>query len=58
MWAVWALANLTTTDQQKYCRFVMEEGGMELLEQLSTDPRSADGIRELANIVLKNINDW
>ena len=57
-WAVWALANLTTTDQQKYCRFVVEEGGLELLEQLSTDPRSTDGIRELANIVLQNIDNW
>lgn len=57
-WAVWALANLTTTDKQKYCRFVVEEGGIELLEQLSIDPRSTNGIRELANIVLKNIQDW
>uniref|UniRef100_A0A915MW39 Uncharacterized protein n=1 Tax=Meloidogyne javanica TaxID=6303 RepID=A0A915MW39_MELJA len=33
-WAVWALANLTTTDRKKYCRFVIDEGGLELLENL------------------------
>jgi hypothetical protein len=52
------LANLTTTDQQKYCRFVIEEGGMELLEQLSIDARTTDGIRKLSNIVLANIEEW
>uniref|UniRef100_A0A915NH35 Uncharacterized protein n=1 Tax=Meloidogyne floridensis TaxID=298350 RepID=A0A915NH35_9BILA len=34
-WAVWALANLTTTDRKKYCRFIIDEGGLELLENLS-----------------------
>ena len=57
-WAVWALANLTTTDKQKYCRFVVDEGGVELLEQLVSDPRSVDSIRDLAGIVLQNIEEW
>uniref|UniRef100_A0A914NLW9 Uncharacterized protein n=1 Tax=Meloidogyne incognita TaxID=6306 RepID=A0A914NLW9_MELIC len=57
-WAVWALANLTTTDRKKYCRFVIDEGGLELLENLSVDARSTEAIKNLANIVLRNIDEW
>uniref|UniRef100_A0A1I8B440 Atx10homo_assoc domain-containing protein n=1 Tax=Meloidogyne hapla TaxID=6305 RepID=A0A1I8B440_MELHA len=56
-WAVWALANLTTTDRKKYCRFVIEEGGLQVLENLAVDERSTEGIKNLANIVLKNIDE-
>ncbi|KAF7638090.1 hypothetical protein Mgra_00002542 [Meloidogyne graminicola] len=57
-WAVWALANLTTTDSNKYCRFVIDEGGLKLLETLAVDNRSTEGIKKLAKIVLKNIDNW
>uniref|UniRef100_A0A914L3P3 Uncharacterized protein n=1 Tax=Meloidogyne incognita TaxID=6306 RepID=A0A914L3P3_MELIC len=57
-WAVWALANLTTTDRKKYCRFIIDEGGLELLENLSVDARSTEAIKNLANIVLRNIDEW
>merc|ERR1711963_1012394 len=33
-WAVWALANLTTVDAEKYCSLVENEGGIVLLEEL------------------------
>lgn len=55
-WAVWALANLTTTDGAKYCVYVTEEGGLPLLLQLASDPRTTEGTRHLASIVLQNID--
>ncbi|VDN26372.1 unnamed protein product [Gongylonema pulchrum] len=57
-WAIWALANLTTTDKTKYCPYVVHEGGVPLLEQVVNDSRSTKRMRELANIVLANISDW
>ncbi|KAL3083782.1 hypothetical protein niasHT_036775 [Heterodera trifolii] len=57
-WAIWALANLTTTDRAKYCRFVVEEGGVELVEQLVNSSNSTNAIRNLAQTVLNNIEEW
>ncbi|KAI1699244.1 zyg eleven-related protein 1 [Ditylenchus destructor] len=57
-WAVWALANLTSTDLAKYCRYVEEEGGEELLRVLAIDDRPSPKIRELAGIVLTNMESW
>uniref|UniRef100_A0A914I9L0 Uncharacterized protein n=1 Tax=Globodera rostochiensis TaxID=31243 RepID=A0A914I9L0_GLORO len=57
-WAIWALANLTTTDRAKYCRFVVEEGGVELVKQLVKHPQSTREIRKLAQAVLDNIEEW
>jgi len=33
-WAVWALANLTKVDSEKYCSLVEREGGLVLLEEI------------------------
>ncbi|VDK18869.1 unnamed protein product [Anisakis simplex] len=57
-WAIWALANLTSTDRDKYCAYVRNEGGVPLLELVANDARSSARMRKLANIVLRNINDW
>ncbi|VDK80805.1 unnamed protein product [Litomosoides sigmodontis] len=57
-WAIWALANLTSTDRDKYCAYVLHEGGIPLLEQVASDARSSDKMRSLVTIVLKNISEW
>uniref|UniRef100_A0A8R1TZP5 Zyg eleven-related protein 1 n=1 Tax=Onchocerca volvulus TaxID=6282 RepID=A0A8R1TZP5_ONCVO len=57
-WAIWALANLTSTDREKYCAYVLHEGGIPLLQQVASDERSSEKMRSLANIVLKNISEW
>ncbi|KAL4002317.1 hypothetical protein ACH3XW_2960 [Acanthocheilonema viteae] len=57
-WAIWALANLTSTDRDKYCAYVLHEGGIPLLQQVASDERSSDKMRSLATIVLKNITEW
>ncbi|EYC14757.1 hypothetical protein Y032_0039g137 [Ancylostoma ceylanicum] len=57
-WAVWALANLTTTDGAKYCAYVTDEGGIPLLEQLVIDERTTAPVRHLAKMVLNNIENW
>ena len=40
---------------EKYCDLLEEEGGLELLEQLSTDPRPINEIRLLAQQILNFI---
>uniref|UniRef100_A0A914WS21 Uncharacterized protein n=1 Tax=Plectus sambesii TaxID=2011161 RepID=A0A914WS21_9BILA len=57
-WAVWALANLTSTDGQKYCPYVENEGGVPLLELVATDNKSTSDIKRLAELVLQNIEKW
>ncbi|VDO39204.1 unnamed protein product, partial [Onchocerca flexuosa] len=57
-WAIWALANLTSTDRDKYCAYVLHEGGIPLLQQVASDERSSEKMRSLANIVLRNISEW
>ncbi|VDL62669.1 unnamed protein product [Nippostrongylus brasiliensis] len=54
-WAVWALANLTTTDGAKYCAYVTDEGGIPLLQELVSDPRTTDSVRHLAKMVLEKL---
>lgn len=60
-WGVWALANLTTVDGNKYCEFVRREGGEPLLSAILACPDgalvSAD-VQHLARIVLHNILLW
>lgn len=57
-WAVWALANLTTTDGAKYCAYVADEGGIPLLQELVSDARTTEPVRRLAKVVLVNIESW
>lgn len=58
MYLSWALANLTTTDGNKYCRYVVDEGGEILLIHLVSHCGVLEGTKELANKVLENINNW
>lgn len=57
-WAVWALANLTSTDMHKYCRYVQDEGGESLLHNLVNDERTPECVRKLAALVIANIDKW
>jgi hypothetical protein len=57
-WAVWTLANLTSTDVNKYCRFVQDEGGEELLQVLANSESFSEKIRHLASLVINNIENW
>lgn len=57
-WAVWALANLTSTDRTKYCSYVKNEGGEELLQDVYRDERSSTELRRLSKVVLDNIAQW
>lgn len=57
-WVVWALANLTTTNASKYCKFIVEEGGESpLINVMHTSGVLAE-TKDLASKVLKNIRDW
>ncbi|TKR67495.1 hypothetical protein L596_023643 [Steinernema carpocapsae] len=58
MWAVWALCNLTITDANKYCPYVCEEGGLELLRNLETDKRTSEEVLNLTKKVLDNVDKW
>ena len=60
-WAVWALANLTTVDNEKYCSLIEKEGGLQLLDQLINGKISQfpnQKVIECASIVRNNISKW
>ena len=60
-WAVWALANLTNVDAEKYCSLVESEGGLILLEELinSNVPQLPyQRVIDLASVVRNNVTKW
>ncbi|KAI1711417.1 zyg eleven-related protein 1 [Ditylenchus destructor] len=57
-WAVWTLANLTSTNPERYCRYVDEEGGEKLVRKLVYDSRVSSKISILARVVLANMDTW
>ena len=63
MWAVWALANLTSVTPEKYCRLVVQEGGLDLMEELLNDNSeqvrtSMAQVRQWAGVVRANVREW
>lgn len=57
-WAVWALANLTHVYSSKYCALVVEEGGIEKLQTIISDPRPYKRTKELAQFVIDNCSRY
>ena len=55
MWALWALANLTTTDGEKYCAFIEREGGVPLLHALRANPNATKYVLTLTDRILRNL---
>ena len=56
LWAIWALANLTSVTPEKYCHLVVQEGGLTMLEQLLNEnsdqlKTSLAQVKELAETV-------
>ena len=56
LWAVWALANLTTVTPEKYCQLVRKEGGLCLVEEMLNEncdqvKTSLNQVKEWAEIV-------
>ena len=56
LWAVWALANLTTVTPEKYCSLVVAEGGLALVEEMLNDnsdqvKTSLEQVKQLAQTV-------
>ena len=49
LWAVWALANLTTVTPEKYCQLVVQEGGHIMVEEMLDE--NSDQVKELARTV-------
>lgn len=65
LWAVWALANLSTVSPEKYCQLVEEEGGLTLVEEIlnnnsgdDTNQSSLIQVKELARTVRGNVLLW
>merc|ERR1719209_2702007 len=65
LWAVWALANLTTVSPDKYCQLVEEEGGLALVEEIvnnnsgeeESEPNQ-EQVKSLALKVRNNVVGW
>jgi len=65
LWAVWALANLTTVSPDKYCQLVEDEGGLALVEEIvnnnsgeeESEPNQ-EQVKSLALKVRNNVVGW
>lgn len=54
-WAAWALANLTTVSPEKYCKLVLQEGGVDLLQNIiNASNGNVFKTKYLAQIVVTN----
>jgi len=63
MWAVWALANLTTVTPEKYCQLVVQEGGLDLVEEMLNEncdqvKTSMNQVKDWAQVVRFNVVKW
>merc|ERR1719361_3170208 len=70
LWAVWAIANLTKFDEEKYCALVEEEGGanqiQQIIEEILTEAVLRGGgtcpvkqkLLELGQRATNNIKEW
>ena len=66
LWAVWALANLSTVSPDKYCQLVEEEGGLGLVEEMLNNNSgeedaaqpSVTQVKDLARTVRTNVLLW
>ena len=50
LWAVWTMANLTTVMPEEYCRMVVEEGGLSVVEDIM-DNHHHNQLKSLAETV-------
>ena len=60
LWAVWALANLTSVTPS-YCRLLLQEGGLAVIEGILSDQHlggSTTKLREWAGMVKVNVIIW
>ncbi|KRZ16873.1 Zyg eleven-related protein 1 [Trichinella zimbabwensis] len=55
LWAVWALANLTTVNGRKYVDFVIREQALDLIKTIAYDPKSSAELKHYASVVLYNV---
>ncbi len=52
------LSYLIFTAGKKYCKFVKEEGGIPLLQDILVHPKPSEYVKSLAKIVLDNVAKW
>ena len=61
MWAVWALANLTSVTPS-YCRLLLQEGGQTVIEGILSDSNQLRSsmlkVKEWAGMVRENVQLW
>jgi Zyg-11 family protein len=55
VWALFAIANLTSTDKEKYCEFVVRENGIPLIQNILNDVRSTQQMINFAKVILENV---
>jgi len=54
-WAVWALANLTNVNPEKYCTLLVSEGGIDLLSHILNSHTSTFSMKKYADMTLKRV---
>lgn len=55
LWAAWAMQHVCSKNAARYCSMLLEEGGLQQLEQVHTHPQTHKDVKLLAESILESL---
>ncbi|KAM9762428.1 protein zyg-11 homolog [Menidia menidia] len=55
LWAAWAMQHVCSKNASRYCSMLLEEGGLQQLEQVHTHPQTHRDVKLLAESILESL---
>ncbi|KAM3876149.1 protein zyg-11 homolog [Diretmus argenteus] len=55
LWAAWAMQHVCSKNAPRYCSMLLEEGGLQQLEQVQTHPQTHGDVKRLADSILESL---
>ncbi|XP_071378482.1 protein zyg-11 homolog [Centroberyx affinis] len=55
LWAAWAMQHVCSKNASRYCSMLLEEGGLQQLEQVQTHPQTHGDVKRLAESILESL---
>uniref|UniRef100_A0A8D3BPR4 Zyg-11 family member, cell cycle regulator n=1 Tax=Scophthalmus maximus TaxID=52904 RepID=A0A8D3BPR4_SCOMX len=55
LWAAWAMQHVCSKNAARYCSMLLEEGGLQQLEQVHTHPQTHRDVKLLAESILESL---
>lgn len=57
LWAAWAMQHVCSKNATRYCSMLLEEGGLQQLEQVHTHPQTHKDVKLLAKSILESLQN-